>query len=288
MNNVPSLISAMRAKGLNPPQHLKANSITRFPGQNKGSNNTSAWCWLSPNQQHASFGDWSTGQQYNWSSNARQPASNHKTRPQKQVPANKRGEQDSLAVTEKAQAIWRKARPISAQFQYLIKKGVASHNARIYKNTLVLPIIDFHQQLHGLQFIQPDGTKRFLKGTKKRGHFIPLTNPQKPVKHMLICEGWATACTLSDMYRDSHIIAAIDASNLMSVAINARHYWPQLPICIAGDDDRLTHGNPGATKARAAAARIRASIILPQWPNDAPKDLTDFNDLAQWQREHSA
>ena len=104
----------------------------------------------------------------------------------------------------------------------------------------------------------------------------------------MICEGWATACTLTETHTDAHIIAAIDAGNLMPVAINARQIWPQLPICIAGDDDRLTAGNPGASKAKAAAAKIHASIMLPDWPASAPEHLTDFNDLAQWQREHSA
>jgi putative DNA primase/helicase len=40
--------------------------------------------------------------------------------------------------------------------------------------------------------------------------------------------------------------------------------------------------NPGATKAKAAAIASGALLALPQWPEDAPEHLTDFNDLAVW------
>ena len=79
------------------------------------------------------------------------------------------------------------------------------------------------------------------------------------------------------------MVAAIDAGNLMSVAMQARACLPDAEIIIAGDDDRHTDGNPGATKARAAAVAARALLALPEWPEDSPDHLTDFNDLAVWQ-----
>lgn len=79
------------------------------------------------------------------------------------------------------------------------------------------------------------------------------------------------------------VLAAIDAGNLESVAVSARCHWPSAEIIIAGDDDRLTPGNPGATKAKAAAIAADALLALPQWPENAPAELTDFNDLALWQ-----
>jgi len=39
---------------------------------------------------------------------------------------------------------------------------------------------------------------------------------------------------------------------------------------IAGDDDRLTAGNPGGTKAKAAAIASGALLALPQWPGMCP------------------
>ena len=62
----------------------------------------------------------------------------------------------------------------------------------------------------------------------------------------------------------------------------ARSLWPAAKIIVAGDDDRLTTGNPGLTKAREAAIAADALLALPQWPSGAPESLTDFNDLAIW------
>jgi putative DNA primase/helicase len=78
------------------------------------------------------------------------------------------------------------------------------------------------------------------------------------------------------------VLVAFNAGNLIPVALTARKRWPDAELIIAGDDDRGKEGNPGATKARQAAIAASALVTLPQWPDDAPKHLTDFNDLACW------
>ncbi len=105
-----------------------------------------------------------------------------------------------------------------------------------------------------------------------------MENPAR----VILCEGWATGCTLAEDVPAAFVMAAIDAGNLEPVALSARRRWPSAELVIAGDDDRLTPGNPGATKAKAAAIASGALLALPQWPKDAPEHLTDFNDLAAW------
>ena len=78
------------------------------------------------------------------------------------------------------------------------------------------------------------------------------------------------------------VLAAINAGNLELVALAAGCRWPSAELVIAGNDDRLTAGGPGATKAKAAAIVSGALLALPQWPEGAPKHLNDFNDLAVW------
>ena len=34
--------------------------------------------------------------------------------------------------------------------------------------------------------------------------------------------------------------------------------------------------------ANAAAVAVGGLVVFPLWPQDAPADLTDFNDLANW------
>nr|VFK54171.1 MAG: Toprim domain-containing protein [Candidatus Kentron sp. TUN] len=185
-----------------------------------------------------------------------------------------------------------KGRPVATQpatidHPYLIRKGIrvpSENRVRQCRELLVLPVMDFKANLTSLQFIAPNANKRLLSGGRKRDCFIPvqgdIANPSKVV----IYEGWATGCTLFEDEPESTILAAIDAGNLKPVAINARNRWPFAELVIAGDDDRKTPGNPGATKAKEAAIASDALLAFPQWPEGAPDTLTDFNDLVQWQR----
>ena len=142
--------------------------------------------------------------------------------------------------------------------------------------------------LTGLQFIAPDGTKRLLSGGRKQGCVIRVAGDIETADRVIICEGWATGCTLAESCPESLVLAAIDAGNLKSVALAARKLWHSVEIIIAGDDDWQTSGNPGATKARNAAIAANALLALPQWPDDAPEGLTDFNDLATWQKRNGS
>ncbi|MNF96637.1 DNA primase TraC [compost metagenome] len=78
----------------------------------------------------------------------------------------------------------------------------------------------------------------------------------------------------------------MNAGNLKAVALALRARYPGLTILIAGDDDRQTEGNPGRTAANAAAVAAGGQVAFPDWPDDAPTTLSDFNDLANWKRTH--
>ena len=106
-------------------------------------------------------------------------------------------------------------------------------------------------------------------------------DPEVPTK-VIVCEGWATGCALAEDEPAATVLAAIDAGNLEIVAMGARERWPLCDLVVAGDDDRLSERNPGASKAHAAAIKSSALLAFPQWPADAPQHLTDFNDLAIW------
>jgi putative DNA primase/helicase len=147
---------------------------------------------------------------------------------------------------------------------------------------LTLPVKDFTGTLTSLQFIAADGGKLLLTGGRKRGCFIRVAGDMTNPSRVIICEGWATGCTLAEDESSALVLAAIDAGNLEPVAVAARRRWTSADLVIAGDDDRLMAANPGATKAKAAAIASGALLALPQWPKDAPEHLTDFNDLAVW------
>ena len=80
----------------------------------------------------------------------------------------------------------------------------------------------------------------------------------------------------------------MSCGNLLEVGKVIRELYPDSTLVIAGDDDRTRKGNPGLTAAIAAALELSCSVILPEWPSNAPIELSDFNDLYCWSVNHGA
>ena len=179
----------------------------------------------------------------------------------------------------KAARIWQQSAPAAARHPYLERKGIAPGIARQHGDALILPITDFNGTLHGLQFIDEQGQKRFISGMAKAGHFIPTHAEPDGTRPLWIAEGWATASTLAMLKPGVCVIAALDAGNLQAVAVEARRRFPQIDLVIAADADAV-----GMEKAKAAAVESRAKWIWPRFPKDAPEGLSDFNDWSQWRK----
>lgn len=279
---------AIRAAGLEPPDAIGPGKLHRFPGNGKRPSNRAGWCLLFDDGLGGCFGDWSSGFTENWQAKRNKPYSQaERVVFARRVEAAKKQAEMQRCVRQadaanRAAAIWNAATSAPGDHPYLIRKRIQPHGARIHKGALVLPVMNFSDRLTSLQFIAADGGKLLLSGGRKRGCFIPVAGDMKDPARVIICEGWATGCTLAEDELASLVLAAVDAGNLESVALAARRRWPSAELVIAGDDDRLTVGNPGATKAQATAIASGALLALPRWPENAPDHLTDFNDLAVW------
>ena len=274
--------------GLEPPDTIEPGKLHRFPGAGKRNGNTAGWCKLFDDGLGGCFGDWSSGLSRTWFARQSCPGS-----PQTQAALSRqiqearshaeRSRRDRYAeAAKRACGIWDAAPGAPRHHAYLVAKSIEPHAARSHHGCLVLPVTSFQGSINSLQFIAPDGRKRLLSGGRKRGCFITVAGDEEQARRVIICEGWATGCTLAEDDPTALVLAAIDAGNLEPVAAAARCRWPSSEIVIAGDDDRCTPGNPGATKAMAAAIASDALLALPQWPADAPEHLSDFNDLAVW------
>lgn len=288
INAISQFLNTIRASGLEPPDVIEPSKLHRFPGVGKRHGNTAGWCKLFDDCLGGCFGDWSSGLSETWqvmqdkpSSHSERTAFMHRVNEARRQSEAERKAKHAGAAS-RASAIWCSATPASCNHSYLISKNIKMHNARMHKGSLMLPVRDFSSKLTSLQFIAPNGHKLLLSGGRKQGCFIPVAGAIAQASRVIICEGWATGCSLADDDPNALVLAAIDTGNLKPVALAARCRWPSAELVIAGDDDRLTPGNPGATKARTAAIAAGALLALPQWPKDAPESLTDFNDLACW------
>ena len=259
---------AILTAGLEPPDTIESGKLHRFPGHGKRPSNRAGWCLLFNDGQSGCFGDWSTGHSETWQAKRDKPYSRAERaafarrveEAKRQAKAARYARQADAA--KRAAAIWNAATPAPGSHPYLSRKRIQAHGARIHKGALTLPVTDFTGRLTSLQFIAANGGKLLLAGGCKRGCFIPVAGDKENPGRVIICEGWATGCTLAEDEPTALVLAA--------------------KLVIAGDDDRLTAGNPGATKAKAAAIASAALLAMPQWPEDAPEHLTDFNDLAVW------
>lgn len=175
-------------------------------------------------------------------------------------------------------AVWilERAKPVTTH-AYLTAKGVQPHGEiRQWRGALVVPLRDVNGELHSLQFIGADGTKRFLSGGRIVGCFFTLADT--PDGSLVIAEGFATAASIAEA-TGLATVAAMNAGNLLAVAKALREKLPSREIIIAADNDAWTEGNPGVTKATEAAKAIGARLAVPVFA-DVTVRPTDFNDLA--------
>lgn len=132
-------------------------------------------------------------------------------------------------------------------------------------------------KLHSLQTITPDSDKRFHPGGRVKGCYHSIG---KPAGRLIVCEGYATGASIHEA--TGHAVAvAFNAGNLEAVAVALRAKYAALKIIIAADDDHLTDGNPGLSKAKAAALAVGCYLIKPDFGPHRPDKATDFNDLHQ-------
>lgn len=235
------------------------------------------------------FGSWKdSGTWHNWSS--RKPSDHLEADliRQRIEHAKSQREADQVrrqaAATGYASRLWSDARPACEDHPYLAAKHVGAYRLRQLGDVLLVPLY-VNGALCNLQRITADGTKRFLSGGRVRGAYSPIgaLGPELP---LYVCEGWATGATIHAQ-TGAAVACAMNAGNLKPVAqaLRSRH-GSALQIVIAGDDDRQTVGNPGRTAATAAAIAIGADVAFPEWPEGAPIELTDFNDLQRWSAGH--
>ncbi|NLY14878.1 MAG: toprim domain-containing protein [Gammaproteobacteria bacterium] len=174
--------------------------------------------------------------------------------------------------------IWHTSKPASPDHPYLKRKNIAPYGIRQLGRALVIPLYS-SDELVGLQFIDPDGSKRFMRGSKLSGAYAVVGKFDSKTSSVYVVEGYATGATVH-AHTGMPVFCAMAASNLKKVAVALRFKAPNIHIVIAGDNDHLTAGNPGKKAAFEAAEAVTGEVMLPQFPSGHPG--TDWNDLAQF------
>lgn len=137
-------------------------------------------------------------------------------------------------------------------------------------------------ELVSVQFINADGSKRFLKGTNKVGSFFVVRLPEL-ARSIVVCEGVATGLTYAGHYDlASAVIIAFDAGNLKPVARAFKLRYPASRLIIAADNDRFNKDgtpsriNKGLVSAEKAGKAVDGGIVYPEF--SAHESGSDWND----------
>lgn len=266
------LAKELQEAGYGVPHIIPDGNIHRFaaPDDKPGSKN----CWIVAYPDGGGvFGSWKTGESFRVNPNGNSSEADQKLLEQIRASQKRRKTKiarDQKRTQEKARYLWGGGAETIIH-PYPEKKRITAYGARQKDNRLLIPMY-YQGKLWNVQQIQQDGTKRFLKGGRVKGCYMPIGELSE---HIYICEGYATGCTLHQ-HLNKAVAVAFNAGNLEAVAKAIRAKHPDIQITIAADNDIHTKGNPGLTKARNAASAVEGDVIYPVF--EPGQEGSDFND----------
>ena len=269
-----SMLQAMQMAGLAPAKALDLvpdGKLRRYRVEGDKSGSTNGWFWLRSGDAFPGlfgmFGSWKTDECHTWrQAGEKPPTPEERAALRKHLQAAQAArvvEQGRVHAEARAKAarLWGQARPATNAHPYLQRKRIGAIGIRQLRDMLLIPARDANGTLHTLQFIGPDGSKRFLSGGRIAGCYYSMG---RPVDCLLLCEGYATAATV---FQATGVATAVafNAGNLPTVARALRAKFPRLRIVVCADNDAATPGNPGLTKATEAARAVGGFVAVPRF-----------------------
>jgi len=281
---IEALKSEIRQSGITPPDSIEPGGyFNRF--SDNGSGNKDGWCVLYNNPDGTAggmYGNWKgVNNKYFYTPEGRQMTQVQESKLNEQIRDAKIITQQKLKKKQKesaikAQNIWDDANKADLTHRYLINKNIESYGLRQLGRTLLIPVLD-RDKICSLQYVLPDGTKKFMPGGKVKGGSFAIGNMNEDI--LYICEGYATAATIHKA-TGKPVVIAFNSGNLKKIAETYKKKHSSKTIIIASDNDiateKKTGTNTGIEAARKAANAIDAKISI------CPVN-SDFNDLQKKQ-----
>lgn len=267
-----TMMDAMRAAGLAPHKDIELIADGRWhryrvQGDKPGSLNGYYSAHEHP-MPCGAFGTWKNpGVTHGWREKGRKPQTPAERaelqRQIKAMQAARDAERDKVQAEARARAakLLARSRPANNSHPYCQRKGIAAYGFRQLRELLLIPARDVHGTLHTLQFIGPDGAKKFLSGGRINGCYFAIG---RPLDSILVCEGVATGATLYAATGRA-VAIAFSAGNLQPVATALRAKFPDMSLIIVADNDVMTPGNPGVTRATQAARAVGGLVAVPRF-----------------------
>jgi len=288
-NALPDFQAAMRERGLVPPAEIVPGKLHRFSPSGKRGDDA-AWCKFFEDGRGGVFGNWRDGYSESWQARRDRPYTPAEREAfMRQCEEAKREREVAEAkrhaeVRTRAAEIWKAATQAPGDHGYLRRKSIKPHGTKVGADgRLLVPMRDSAGILWNVERIAPekptDGStdKKGLYGGRRTGCYFGIG---KPSDSLCIAEGFATAASIHEATGQA-VAVAFNAGNLLPVAKALRAKYPELRLILCADDDAATSGNPGITKAKAAASEVGGQLAVPGFGDERPEGASDFNDLAK-------
>lgn len=162
-------------------------------------------------------------------------------------------------AAQRAAQLLGRCKPANNDHRYLQHKDVSAYGLYQLRDQLVVPVRDASGALCSLQFISPEGDKRFLTGGRTRACYFSIGKPERV---LCLAEGIATGISVFSATGFATAVA-FHAGNLEPVARALRGKFPRITIIICADNDSETPGNPGLSCALAAARAVGGRVAVP-------------------------
>ena len=269
------LIRAIAAAGLEPPRRVILDGRLRRFAATPGRADKSGWyVGFSDGVSAGAFGCWRAGIQQTWVAQiGRELSAEERQKCQERIQqaiAQREAEAEAeyALAAEVVRAIWDSCAPASADHPYLVRKGVQPHGTRVTSDgRLVVPLYDSAGTLTSLQYVTPDGEKRFHAGARTKGCFW-LVGAIDNAKVVCIAEGFATAASVYETTGFPCFIA-FTASNLPAVTAQVKAICPKQRVVVVADNDA---NGTGQRYAAQCAAEYGVTVVMPPTPGHDAND----------------
>jgi|SRR6185437_16511187 len=168
--------------------------------------------------------------------------------------------------------------PLVNSHPYIDNKGISEWLDMSISNklgvdqfgNLIIPIQDINQSLMGYQKIALDGSKKFAKGSIKKGNFHTIIAEPLTITdcdYLFIGEGLATMVStyiaLNEYFDNKHYccIVAFDVGNIESVLCVLLSKYPTKPITLIADNDHGAAFNVGVSTCNKIKAKYHDKPI---------------------------
>lgn len=190
------------------------------------------------------------------------------------------------AAKDKAVKMWEAAGLVKATHPYVIAKGIKPIGAKQLKNMLLLPLM-CGVEIVNLQIINTDESKKHLTGGQVKGTHLVLGSIEG-ASEALLCEGWATGCTLHEA-TGLPVVISWNAGNMPTVAKMLAETYPDMTLRVCGDMDESSAGQNAAMESASIYGNAIWGVPLfsdeqtekfKAAHNKAPSDFNDLKEIA--------